>query len=146
MSSRLALLFVSDQSHLYSKFILAFTSAGVEVLLARNLQQAEAILLKRAVHGILLPHDRKRDDRQLATQLKRITPRVPIFLLTDQTQPKQRDIDSIWHADFADETITRAIATFFSQVLQPSSMSGTTTPMSGGVHFLSRGVGAQGSK
>ena len=145
MSSRLALLFLCDQSELYSKFILAFTSADVEVLIARNLQEAESILLKRPVHGILLRHDSKRDDRQLATQLKSITPRVPIFLLTDQTQPKQRDIDSIWHADFADETITRAIATFFSQVLQPSSMSGTRTPMSGGAHFLSRGTRAQGS-
>ena len=145
MNFRFTLLFVCDQAHFYSSFIDAFVATDVQVLIARNVAQAEAFLLRSPVHGILLRHDGNRDDRRLASQLKRIAPRVPIFLLTDQAQPRQPDIESIWRADLGDETIARAMALFFSQVFKPPGLFGAEKTILGEADFLFRGITPQGS-
>jgi len=145
MNFRFTLLFLCDQSHCYSSLISAFVAADVQLLIARNVEQAEALLLRKSVHGILIRHDRNRDDRRFANHLKRTAPRVPIFLLTDQEQPRDPDIESIWRADIGDETITRAMALFFSQVFKPSGLFGARAPIFGEADFLFRGITPQGS-
>jgi hypothetical protein len=119
MSSRLTLLFVGDQSQRYSPFLAEFQSANFQVLIARSIRQAKAILLTRSISVIALCHDGDRDDRKLAAQLKRITPGVPIFLLTNQEQPRPADIDSIWRFEPGDEAVTRGMAVFCRNLFQP---------------------------
>ena len=113
MSSRLILLFVCDQAEDYSVLLSEFRSVDFEFVIARNLAHAKRILQTRNVDAIILRHDSKIDDRSLATELKHIKPRIPIYLVTDQPQPRQAGIDSVWRAEIGDEVATRAMALFF---------------------------------
>jgi len=45
---------------------------------------------------------------------------MPIFLITDEAQPRQDAIDSIWRAEIGDDVVTHAMATFFKQYFRPS--------------------------
>ncbi len=145
MSSRLTLLFVCDEADLYSVLISAFVSAEFQLLLARSSSQAKGILMKRPVDAILIRHDANRDDRQIATQLKRVTPRIPVFLLTDQPQQRQADIECIWRADIEDMVVTQAMAMFFRTFLKPSTLSGRGQPMLGDPGLLLTLMRPQGS-
>lgn len=120
MNSRLTLLFVCDESQLYSEFLTEFRSADFQVLIARNIARAKAILLTRSVNAIVLSHDDRRDDRALAPRLKRSSPGVPIFLLTDQEQPRPDDIDSIWRLEAGDAVVARGMAVFCRNLFQPT--------------------------
>ncbi len=119
MSSRLALVFLCDQADAYASFIEEFRAADFQVLIARSLAHAKAILLTRSANAIVLRHDCNRDDRALATQLKRTTPHIPIFLLTDQEQSRPVDVDLICRSQIDDEVVTRGMAQFFRQLFHP---------------------------
>lgn len=123
MSSRLTLLFLCDQARTYSHFISEFRSANLQVLIARNVAQAEAVLQGQQVDGIMLRHDGERDDRPLASKIKRMTPRIPIFLLTEHEQPKHADIDSVWRGELGDSVVARGMAAFLAGYLQSSRLS-----------------------
>ena len=123
MSSRLTLLFLCDQADSYAAFLAEFHSANFQVLLARNVAQAEAVLQRQTVDGVMLRHDYLRDDRPLAAKIKRITPRIPVFLLTELEQPKHADIDSVWRAELGDTVVARAMAVFLGGYLQSASLS-----------------------
>jgi len=123
MSPTVTLLFVCNQSQLYSVFISAFSSADFQVLLARNLTHAKRILQGRRVEAIVLRHDCHRDDRPLASPLKRVVPQVPIFLVTDQPQLRQPDIQSVWRGETGDEVVSRAMALFFRQCFKGTRLS-----------------------
>ena len=120
MNSRLTLLFVCEQSRLDSVFLAEFRSADFQVLTARSLDRAKAILLTRSVNALVLCHDEYRDDRALAPQLKRIARGVPIFLFTDREQPRPDGIDSIWRFDPGDAALARAMAVFCHNLFQPT--------------------------
>ena len=120
MNSRLTLLLVCDQSDFFSAVLTEFRSADFQVLNARNIARAKAILLTRSVNAIVLCHDGLRDDRALAPQLKRVAPGKPIFLLTDREQPRPDDIDSIWRFETSDEVVTRAMAVFCRNLFRPT--------------------------
>lgn len=120
MNSRLTLLFVCNQPRLYSAFLPEFKSADFHVLIARSLVRAKAILLTQSVNAILLCHDGHCDDRALAPQLKRMSPGVPIFLLTDQEQSRAADIDSVWRFDPGDAAVTRGMAFFCQNLFRPT--------------------------
>ncbi len=121
MNSRLTLIFVCDQIHPGSAFLTEFRSADFEVLSVRNIARARAILLTRSVNAIVLCHDDRRDDRELAPQLKRIAPGVPVFLLTDQEQPRPDDVDSIWRFEPGDAVVARGMAVFCRNLFQPTT-------------------------
>jgi len=123
MSSRLTLLFLCDQADSYAAFLSEFSSASFQVLIARNIAQAEAFLQRQNVDGIMLRHDCHRDDRPLADKIKHITPRIPIFLLTDLEQPKHANIDSVWRAELGDTVVARAMAVFLGGYLQSARLS-----------------------
>ncbi|HZP22581.1 MAG TPA: hypothetical protein VFB04_03985 [Terriglobales bacterium] len=123
MNSRLTLLFVCNQPYLYSNFIAEFGSAGFQVLLARNLAQAKAMLLSRPVNAVLLRHDCSGDDRALAPQLKRTAPHISIYLLTDQQQRPPRGIDSVWSWETADVVVARGMAILFRRLFSPRAVS-----------------------
>ena len=123
MNSRLTLLFVCNQANLYSNFISEFGSAGFQVLLARNLTQAKAMLLSRPVNAVLLRHDCTGDDRALAPQLKRIAPQLSVYLLTDQQQRPPRGVDSVWSWKTPDVTVARGMAILFRQLFTPRAVS-----------------------
>jgi len=111
-------MFVCDQAELYANFVTEFKWAGFQVLPARNLAHAKSLLLSRRIDGVVIRHDDQADDRTLAARLKRITPHVPVFLLTDREQPSlQSDIESIWRGDFTDPLVARGMAMFFRQYL-----------------------------
>jgi hypothetical protein len=131
MSSRLTLLFLCDQSHLYSDFIEKFGDAGFQVLIARSLVQAKTVLLARAVDFVVLRHDCSRDDRVLAGPLKRIAPGTAIYLFTDQAQARPDDIDLIWRAEVGDEDATRAMAMLLRSLLQPRQASRAAAVLTG---------------
>jgi hypothetical protein len=128
MSSRLTLLFVCNQAYLYSHFISEFGSAGFEVLLARNLAHAKAMLLSRPVNAVLLRHDCTADDRALAPQLKRIAPQISVYLLTDHQQRPPRGIDSVWSWATPDAVVARGMAILFRQLFSPRSISSRPLP------------------
>ena len=145
MSSRLTLLFVSNQSHLYSTFIDEFRGADFQVLIARNLVQAKSLLLTHYPSGIVLCHDCSRDDRTLAGPLKRIAPHLPVFLLTNREQPRVADIDCVWRSDLDDDVLTRGMAVFFRHLFSPqATIQRPTLVLDGGAPFLV-GVRANGS-
>lgn len=123
MSSRLTLLFLCDQAHSYSHFISEFRSVHLQVLVARNIAQAKAILLGHPVDGIMLRHHGQCDDRPLATKIKRITPRIPIFLLTEHEQPKHADIDAVWRGELGDSVVARGMAAFLAGYLHSWRLS-----------------------
>jgi|SRR5271166_1079964 len=133
MDSRLTLLFVCNQSHLYPVVLAEFKSAGFQVLIARNASQAKAVVLARSVEAFVLCHDRYRDDRGLAPQLKRIAPGVPIFLFTDQQQPLPGDVDSIWRFEPGDEVVTRGVAVFCRNLFKPTPAFRRAAPALGAV-------------
>lgn len=124
MSTRLTLLFLCDQSSLYSGFISAFASAGFQVLLANSLSHASKILTSQQVDAVIIRHDGQRDDRPVAARLKGMMPRLPVVLVTDEAQARPATIDSIWRAEIGDEVVTRAMAMFFRQYFRPTRTSG----------------------
>jgi hypothetical protein len=124
MNSRLTLVFVCDQSHLYSGFLTEFRSADFQVLTARNIAQAKGVLLTRSVNAIIICHDGLRDDRPLAPQLKRTAPDVPIFLFTAYQQPLPEDVDSIWRFDQGDSVVARGMAVFCRNLFKPTPAFG----------------------
>src|SRR5579863_1239286 len=141
MSTRLTLLFVCDRSYLYSKFIEEFRAADFQVPIARNLAQAKSALLARSISGVVLCHDWSRDDRPLAASLKRTAPQVPVFLLTDQVQPRlPADIDCIWRSDLRDEVLIRGMAVFFRRLFSPSDAALRPSLVVGGVFPLFGGI------
>jgi Orn/Lys/Arg decarboxylase, N-terminal domain len=146
MSSRLTLLFVCDQSDVYSSLIDEFRAAEFQVLLARSLAQAKSTLLARSVCAIVLRHDGLCDDRALASSLKRMAPDIPVFLLTDQQQPLPADVDSIWRSAFGDPVITRGMAVFFRQLFNPRQSGLRPELVAGGVGSVLVGVTANGSQ
>lgn len=123
MSTRLTLLFLCDQSSLYSGFISAFASAGFQVLLASSVSHAGKILNNRPVDAVIIRHDSQCDDRAAAIQFKRRSPRLPVFLITEEPQPRQDGIDSVWRAKVGDDVVTHAMAAFFKQYFLPSRSS-----------------------
>lgn len=123
MNTRLTLVFVCDQPHLYTEFLTQFQAANFQILIAHSNLQAKSILLTQSVTGIVLCHDYSRDDRALATQLKRISPDVPVFLLTNRQQPRPADVDSIWRAQIDDAVALRGMAMFFRHVFNPRQVS-----------------------
>ncbi len=145
MSSRLTLLFVCNQSPLYAGLIAEFRAADFQVLIARNLTQAKAVLLNRSVNVIVLRHDCNRDDRALATPLKRLSPHLPIFLLTDQEQPRPADVDSILRSETDDEVVTRGMALFLRHLFNPRHSSLRPRLVLGRVDPLLAGVRTNGS-
>jgi hypothetical protein len=134
-----------DQPHLYSNFIAEFRAADFQVLTARSLAQAKAVLLTRSVKAIVLCHDSARDDRPLAPPLKRMTPQVPVFLLTDRAQALPAEVDSIWLSDLRDEVVTRGMAVFFRHIfnLRQPVLRPSLVPEGVGSFFV--GVTANGS-
>lgn len=123
MSSRLTLLFVCNHPHLYSNFVNEFRAAEFQVFLARNLGQAKSVLLTHSPSGIVLCHDCSRDDRTVATPLKRMAPHLPVFLLTDQEQPLPTDVDCLWRSDLTDQVLIRGMAVFFRHLFSPREVS-----------------------
>lgn len=136
MSSVVTLLFLCDQPHLYPEFQRQFRAAEFQMPVARNLAQAKAVLLSRSVKGIVLLHDSSRDDRPLAAQLKRISPLTPIFLVTDQEQPRPADIDAVWRATLDDEVVARGMAVFFRQLFRTTLLTAQPRPMLVGLEAL----------
>jgi len=128
MDASLTLLFICDRPHTYETFISEFRSADFRVLIARNLTQAKATLLSGSVHAVVIRHDDGHDDRPLAAKLKRIAARLPVFLITNQAQLPQPNIDSVWRGDFGDEVVTRGMATFFRHLLKPSGLTRGVEP------------------
>ena len=145
MNSRLTLLFLCDHAEHYAGFVEEFKAAEFQVLIARNLGHAKALLLSRAVNLIVLRHDCSCDDRQLAIPLKRVAPELPIFLLTDQAQPRPADIDSIWRWQVGDEVVTRGMARFFRHLLQTDPSSRRPAPVLVGINSFFAGSRAHGS-
>jgi hypothetical protein len=145
MITRLTLLFLCDQVESYARFIEEFRAAEFQVLVARSLAHAKAILLTRSVNAIVLGQDCTRRERDLATQLKRIAPAVPIFLLTNQEQSRPVDVDSIWRLEMDDDVVTRGMAQFFRHLFHPCHESGRPTLALGGPHSLIVGVRASSS-
>lgn len=123
MSPRLTLLFLCDQSPLYCGFISAFAAAGFHILLAGSVSHASKILDKRVVDAVIIRHDSQCDDRLAAVQFKRLLPRTPIVLITDQPQPRHDAIDSIWRAEIGDDVVIRAMAMFFKRYFRPTRFS-----------------------
>ena len=145
MSTRLTLLFICDRSYLYSSFINEFRAADFQVLIARNLTLAKSILLTRPLDGVVLCHDCSRDDRPQAGPLKRLAPRVPIFLLTDQEQSRHADIDCVWRSDLGDKVLTRGMAVFLHHILNLRDASRRLSLVIGGTVPFFAGVRANGS-
>jgi hypothetical protein len=146
MSSRLTLVFVCSDSHLYSDFIDEFRAADFHMLIARNLTHAKSILLTQWASGIVLCHDCSRDDRLLAAPLKTMAPHLPIFLLTDREQPTPADVDCIWRSDLGDGTLTRAMAMFFRHLLNPGAATYKPALVLDGPAPFFVGVGPSGSQ
>jgi hypothetical protein len=142
MTSAVTLLFLCDQPHLYPEFLRQFRAAEFQMPVARNLAQAKAVLLSRSVKGIVLLHDSSRDDRPLAAQLKRMSPHTPIFLLTDQEQPRPADIDAVWRAALDDETVARGMAVFFCQLFRTRPSPPQPRPLLVGLDALFPGIRA----
>lgn len=145
MSTRLTLLFLCDQAGSYARFIEEFRAADFQVLVARSLAQAKAILLSRSVIAIVLSQDCTRHERALATPLKRIAPTLPIFLLTNQEQPRPVDVDAIWRSEMDDEVVTRGMAQFFRHLFHPRHQSRRPTLVLGGLQSFIVGVRAGSS-
>jgi hypothetical protein len=140
MSTRLTLLFLCDQAGPYARFIEEFRAADFQVLVARSLAHAKAILITRSANGIVLGQDFTRDGRDLATELKRIAPDTPIFLLTGQEQTRPVDVDSVWRAEMDDEVAARGMAQFFRHLLHPRQKSLRPRLVLGGVPSFLVGV------
>jgi len=120
MNSRLTLLFVNDQPHLYLNLLAEFRSANFQVLIARKDRQAKAVIRTRSVNAIILLHDVHGDDRVLAPQLKRITPGIPIFLFTDYPQPLPAAVDSVWRYKHGDAVVAHSMAVFCRNLFKPT--------------------------
>lgn len=145
MSTRLTLLFLCDHAGSYACFIEEFRAAEFQVLVARSLAGAKAILLSRSVNAIVLGQDCTRGEHALATQLKRIAPTVPVFLLTNQEQPRPVDVDSIWRSEIDDQVATRGMAQFFRHLFHPRHESRRPTLVLGSLHSFIVGVRASSS-
>lgn len=117
MSFRSTLLFLCDRPEQYDVFLAQFRFAGFQLVIARNLAQASSLLQGRRVDGIVLRHNAVADDRPLASRFKRLVSRVPVFLLTDQSQPRPDDVDTIWRGDLGDPVVMRGMAMVFRQLL-----------------------------
>lgn len=120
MKASSTLLFVCDQVQQYENFISEFRAVETRILIARNLTQAKTVLLANPADGIIIRHDSAADDRPLAAKLKRIAPRTPVFLITDQKQQPLAAVDSIWRGELNDRVVARAIALLFRHLFQPS--------------------------
>jgi hypothetical protein len=120
MKASSTLLFVCDQVQQYENFISEFRAVETRILIARNLTQAKTMLLGKPADGIVIRHDSAADDRPLAAKLKRIAPRTPVFLITDQKQQPLAAVDSIWRGELNDRVVARAIALLFRHLFQPS--------------------------
>jgi len=136
MDSGLTLLFLCDQSHLYSSFISEFRAADFQVMVAPSLTHAEAVLQTQSVHCIVLLQDCSRQDRELAVNFKQIAPGVPVFLLTDQQQARPAAVDSIWRWQVGDQTSTRAMAVFFRHLLRADGFSNRPAHAVVGIHSV----------
>ena len=145
MGTRLTLLFLCDHAGSYVRFIQEFRAADFQVMVARSLAHAKAILLSRSVVAIVLGQDCTRREGALATQLKRIAPTLPIFLVTNQEQPRPVDVDAIWRAEMDDEVVTRGMAQFFRHLFHPRHESRRPTLVLGGLQSFIVGVRAGGS-
>jgi len=145
MNSRLTLLFLCEHAEHYAGFLEEFRAADFQVLVARNVGHAKALLLTKNVTFIVLRHDCSGDDRLLASPLKRIAPDVRIFLLTDQAQPRPADVDSLWRWHVGDEVVTRGMARFFRHLLQAEHTARRPAPVLVGIHSLFTGFRPQGS-
>lgn len=123
MSQRLTLLFVCDHPELYTAFVSALISAGFQLLMAHNLQRAKKFLAQLNVDQIMVSHDGHGEGSALAEQLKRMAPQTPILLLAQHGElpPGSRPV---CFADFQDEVVARAVATFFRQSLTGSRLTG----------------------
>lgn len=128
MHARLTLIFICDRSETYQAFLSEFRSADFRVLVARNLTQAKSLLLEGSADAIIIRHDDARDDRVLAAKLKRIAPRVPVFLITNQAQKPQPNIDSVWRGDLGDTVVTRGMAMFFRHLFKPTGQASAIEP------------------
>lgn len=128
MKASSTLLFICDQVQQYEVFISEFRAVETRILIARNLIQAKTMLLANPADGIIIRHDSAADDRPLAAKLKRIAPRTPVFLITDQKQQPLAAVDSIWRGELNDRVVARAIALLFRHLFQPSEALQTSKP------------------
>jgi hypothetical protein len=128
MKASSTLLFICDQVQQYEVFVSEFKSAEIRILIARNLTQAKTMLLGKPSDGIVIRHDSAADDRPLAAKLKRIAPRTPVFLITDQKQQPLAAVDSIWRGELNDRVVARAIALLFRHLFQASQALQTSKP------------------
>ena len=137
MKASSTLLFLCDRAQQYEVFISEFRNAEIRILIARNLDQAKSMLLSKPADGIVIRHDSAADDRSLAVKLKRIAPRTPVFLITDQKQQPQAAINSIWRGELNDRLVARAIALLFRHLFQPNDALHTSKPaLAESSHFL----------
>jgi len=142
MSTGLTLLFFCNQAASYVRFIEEFQAAEFQVLVVPSLAHARAILLTRSVNAIVIGQD---GTEPLATQLKRLAPGVPIFLLTGREQPLPVDVDAIWRSEIDDQVATRGMAQFFRHLFGPHQQSLRPRLVLGAVRSFFVGVRAGGS-
>ncbi len=134
MSARLTLLVLCDPSELHSQMFSAFLSADFEIVSASHSEQARQVLSVRAVDAILIRHDSLPDGSSAGTQMKRIAPRTPVFLLADERvrggSGPHPGLDSVCYADFRheDESVMWAIAVFFRNALTRSRAPQANVP------------------
>jgi hypothetical protein len=128
MKASSTLLFLCDRAQQYEVFLSEFRTAEIRILIARNLTQAKSMLLSKPADGIVIRHDGAADDRSLAVKLKRIAPRTPVFLITDQKQQPQAAIDLVWRGELTDRTVARGMALFFRHLFRPCDPSRALQP------------------
>jgi len=86
---------------------------------AQHVEQAKKLLTTVATDAIMILHSSLPQGRRLGAELKSIAPRTPVILFDNETDSPvpPEGIDSLCRADLQDESVTRAVAIFFRQIL-----------------------------
>ncbi len=130
MSSRLTLLFLCHQCEPSPVLISALEWAGFHVILAYTQKEAAQLARTFRVDAIIVYPDAPGFGRLACTTLKRLVPRTPILLFTNQRlQPESYPgIYSVLRADPYDEVLSCAVALFLRETLRCSRPTRLSTP------------------
>jgi hypothetical protein len=143
MSAQFTLLLLCDQREPYFLFISALQSAGFQVLIASTAVRAKRFLSDTTVSAILILDSDCTDGTAVASELKRMTPGIPILLRGEEDRARQPEIDLLWQADLQDEAVANAVARFFRESLGRSRAGAATRPPAGKKDASSTGAGQQ---
>jgi CheY-like chemotaxis protein len=112
MSEQMTLLCVDDEPALLASMAIILQRSGYAVVCASTAEEALDRLRERAVNGIILDHFLPgRTGAELAAEIKRLTPDVPIILSTgDSSDVSTHAVNAVAHKPCHPQDLLRIVA------------------------------------